>query len=154
MLDAMFRRYVAFRAGNHQWRAQGDRSTKMPAAASAADDQAIVPAEIDDARELRRIKLLFRIAIFYQFHADQQSLAPDIANDLEIHQPPEPVEQIGPHLFRTAHKPLRLHDLDIAQRDRARDRMAAISIHLANLPVLRWITIEAVEHVVLNHSRG
>ena len=55
--------------------------------ASAADDQPIVPAEIDNGRELCCVQLLFRVAVLHQFHTDEQSLAPNIANDLEIHQP-------------------------------------------------------------------
>src|SRR3954454_23823882 len=91
---------VALCAGNHQRRAKGNGGAKMPAAASATNDQPGIPAEIDNGRELCCVQLLFRVAVLHQFHTDEQSLALNIANDLEIHQTAKTVEQIGPDLCR------------------------------------------------------
>jgi hypothetical protein len=50
------------------------------------------------------------------------------ADDLVVHQSAQPVEQVGAGRRRSVGKPFGLHDLDVAQGDSGRDRVAAVCI--------------------------
>ena len=85
-------------------------------------------AKIDDAGDLCRTDRLFRGAIRYQLHTREEPLAADIADDLVVHQSSQPVEQVGAGRRRSVGKPFGFHDLDVAQGDSGRDRVAAVCI--------------------------
>src|SRR4029077_11907617 len=83
---------VAFGAGDHQGRAQGNGIAIAAAPAGAGDNHTVISAKIDNAGDLRRVDRLLRGAIFDELHADKEALAANITDDLVAHQPAQPVE--------------------------------------------------------------